>query len=70
MKNGAEPIQQPIRKRAGSPLTPARRFAHLEDLAAFHTEHVPGAFARAEGGYPPAQRQLQPGAPQSKFLST
>lgn len=56
MEPGAEPMQQPVRKRVGRQPTISRRLAHLEDLAGFLRKHAHGALARAEGDYFPLRK--------------
>jgi hypothetical protein len=56
MEAEVEPMQQPVRKTVGRPLNVSRQLAHLEDLAAFLTEHAHGALARAEGDFYPVRK--------------
>jgi hypothetical protein len=58
MKAEIEPMQQPVRKVVGRPLTMSRRLAHLEDLAGFLKKHTHGSFAQAEGDYFPVRKTV------------
>ncbi|MGA2662806.1 MAG: hypothetical protein ABSH34_35445 [Verrucomicrobiota bacterium] len=53
-----EPMQQPVHKVVGRPLTTSRRLAHLQDLAGFLNKRAPGALARAEGDYFPIRKTV------------
>jgi hypothetical protein len=53
-----EPMQQPVRKVVGRPLTTSGRLAHLQDLAGFLKKHAHGALARAEGDYFPIRKTV------------
>jgi hypothetical protein len=55
MKIEVEPMQQPIRKMVGRPLTMSRRLAHLEDLTDFLKKHAPKLLVRTEGDYFPVR---------------
>jgi hypothetical protein len=58
MKAEIEPMQQPIHKVVGRPLTMSRRLAHLEDLASFLKKHAHGSFAKAGGDYFPVRKTV------------
>jgi hypothetical protein len=53
-----EPMQQPVHRVVGSPLTISRRLAHLEDLAGFLKKRAHGSLARAEGDYFPIRKTV------------
>jgi hypothetical protein len=54
----AEPMQQPIRKAVGRPVTPSQQLACVEDLTAFIQKNVPEAFARREGDRFPVRKAV------------
>ena len=58
MKPKIEPMQQPIRKVVGRPLTLSRQLAHLEDLTVFLKKHAHGALSRSEGEYYPIRKTV------------
>ena len=58
MKNRFEPMQQPIRKVVGRPLTISQQLVNLEDLANFVERHTHGSPVRAEGDYFPVRKTV------------
>jgi hypothetical protein len=58
MKVEIEPMQQPVHKMVGRPLTMSRRLANLEDLAAFLKKHAHGTLVKAEGDYFPVRKTV------------
>jgi hypothetical protein len=58
MKTQFEPMQQPIRKVVGRPLTASQRLAILEDLANFVERHSHGSFTRTDGDYFPVRKTV------------
>jgi hypothetical protein len=58
MKAEIEPMQQPVRKVVGRPLTMSRRLAHLEDLAGFLKKNTHGSFASDGGDYFPIRKTV------------
>ena len=53
-----EPMQQPIRKVVGRPLTMYRQLTNLEELAGFLKKHAHGSLTRTEGDYFPIQKTV------------
>jgi hypothetical protein len=53
-----EPMQQPVRKVVGRPLTISRRLAHLQDLAGFLKKYAHESLAGAEGDYFPIRKTV------------
>jgi hypothetical protein len=51
-----EPLQQPVRKSVGRPLSVSKQLVYLEDLTDFLKKHVPEAFAKIEGDYFPVRK--------------
>lgn len=58
VKTETEPMQQPIRKGVGRPLTVSQRLAHLEDLTGFLKKHAHGALAKSEGDFFPVRKTV------------
>jgi hypothetical protein len=56
MKNEFEPMQQPVRKVVGRPLTISQQLVNLEDLADFVERHAHGTLLRTEGDYFPVRK--------------
>jgi hypothetical protein len=55
MKIEVEPMQQPVRKMVGRPLTISQRLVHLAGLAGFLKKHAPESLARTEVDYFPVR---------------
>lgn len=53
-----EPMQQPIRKVVGRPLTMSRHLTNLEDLAGFLKKHAQGSLTRTEGDHFPIRKTV------------
>ena len=58
MEIEVEPMQQPVRKMVGRPLTMSRRLAHLEDLAGFLKKTTHGSLVKIEGDYFPVRKAV------------
>ena len=58
VKTEVEPMQQPVRKIAGRPLTVSQRLAHLEDLGGFLKKYSHEAFTRREGDCVPVRKTV------------
>jgi hypothetical protein len=56
MKAQIEPMQQPVRKVVGRPLTISQKVVLLEDLADFIKKYTHGAIVKAEGDYFPIRK--------------
>ena len=56
MKAQIEPMQQPVRKVVGRPLTVSKQLVLLEDLTDFIKKHAHGALAKTEGDYFPVRK--------------
>ncbi len=53
-----EPLQQPVRKAVGRPVTPSQQLACVEELVAFVNKYAPGTLTRAEGDYFPVRKAV------------
>jgi hypothetical protein len=58
MKAQIEPMQQPVRKVVGRPISMFQRLANLEDLAGFLKKHAHGTLAKSEGDYFPVRKTV------------
>ena len=59
-----EPMQQPIRKAVGRPLSATARLACVEEMRTFVQNYAAGALARTEGDYFPVRKTV--GRPRSQ----
>jgi len=51
-----EPMQQPVHKVVGRPISMSRRLANVEDLNRLIKKHTHAAFAKPEGDYFPVRK--------------
>ena len=56
MKVEIEPMQQPVHKVVGRPISMSRRLANVEDLNGLIKKHTHAAFAQPEGDYFPVRK--------------
>jgi hypothetical protein len=56
MKVEIEPMQQPVHKVVGRPISMSRRLANVEDLNRLIKKHTHAAFAKPEGDYFPVRK--------------
>lgn len=56
MKPEIEPMQQPVRKVVGRPISMSKRLANVDALNRLIKKHVHGSFAQPEGDYFPVRK--------------
>jgi hypothetical protein len=58
MKVEIEPMQQPVHKVVGRPISMSQRLANVEDLNRLMKQHAHGSVSRAEEDYFPVRKTV------------